>query len=252
MPYHLFLQNVVFPVPPSKMTIKVNGNNKTVNLINEGDVNLIKTSGLTEIELEDVLIPAFVKYPFAEYIKLNTSSGAVSNDTHHRAKYYLDKLESFKKSSKPILFLLSRTTPNGQNLLFDTRMNVTVEDYTINEDASNGLDFYVNITLKEYRDFGAKKLVVKSTKKTSSSTKSMVQKKKTTTKKKTTAKTYTVKNGDTLPNIAKKQLGSSKYSTKIYNLNKTVIENAAKKHGRKSSSKGWWLYIGTKLKLPSV
>lgn len=41
---------------------------------------------------------------------------------------------------------------------------------------------------------------------------------------------------------------------KIYNANKTVIEKAAKKHGRVSSAhngvNGWYIYDGTKLVIP--
>lgn len=60
-----------------------------------------------------------------------------------------------------------------------------------------------------------------------------------------------VKSGDCLINIAKKQLNDGSKWQKIYSLNKTTIEAEAKKHGRKSSSNGHWIYPGTKLKLPS-
>ena len=75
-----------------------------------------------------------------------------------------------------------------------------------------------------------------------------VKKKRRTTK--SVAKTYTVKDGDTLLKIAKKQLNDSSLYKKLYELNKNTIEAAAKKHGRRSSSNGWWIYAGTVLKLP--
>ena len=54
--------------------------------------------------------------------------------------------------------------------------------------------------------------------------------------------------------IAKKYYGSGSYANKIYNANKTVIEKAAKKHGRVSSAhngvNGWYIYDGTKLVIP--
>ena len=40
------------PVPPAKMTVKIKGKNKTVDLINEGEANLIKDAGLTEISFD--------------------------------------------------------------------------------------------------------------------------------------------------------------------------------------------------------
>lgn len=62
--------------------------------------------------------------------------------------------------------------------------------------------------------------------------------------------TYTIKKKDTLWKIAKKKLGKGKRWKEIYKLNKKVIEKAAKKHGRKSSRNGHYIYPGTKIKLP--
>jgi hypothetical protein len=184
------------------------------------------------------LLPLVAKYPFALYEK----------GTFHSADWYLKKLEKWKTNKKAVTFIMSRTSPNGKKLLFDTNMSVTIEDYEIIEDAdSQGLDIKVKLTMKQYKEWGSKKLVVK--KKTTS--KKTVAKKTTTRKTKTTAKTYTVKSGDCLWNIAKKQLGNANRWKEIYNLNKTVIENTAKKHGYKSSSTGHWIFPGTKLTLPS-
>lgn len=62
--------------------------------------------------------------------------------------------------------------------------------------------------------------------------------------------TYTIKRGDTLWGIAYTKLGDGNKWPKIYALNKAAIEAAAKKHGFKSSSKGHWIWPGTRLKLP--
>ena len=80
--------------------------------------------------------------------------------------------------------------------------------------------------------------------------KAKTKKKKSSKKKKTASKTYTVKKGDCLWKIAKKKLGKGSREKEIYKLNKSLIEKTAKKHGKKSSNNGWWIYPGTKLKLP--
>ena len=65
-----------------------------------------------------------------------------------------------------------------------------------------------------------------------------------------TSKTHTVKSGDTLWGIAEKYYGSGTKHTTIYKANKDVIESTAKKHGKKSSENGKWIYPPTKLTLP--
>ena len=48
----MYFDKCLFPVTPEKISIKINGNNKTVNLINEGEINILKKAGLTDIEFE--------------------------------------------------------------------------------------------------------------------------------------------------------------------------------------------------------
>lgn len=239
MAYFMYIQTVCFPITPGKMTLKIENKNKTVTLINEGEVNLIKTPGLTDIQIDELILPAIQQYPFANYL----------NNEFKGPDYYIEKIEAWKKKKNPVQFKLTRTTPYGKNLLWDTNFDVTIEDYEIIEDADNqGMDVKIKLNMKEYRTWGSKKLVVK---KKSTSTKKTTVKKTTTRKTKETAKNYTVKKGDCLYNIAKKQLNNASRWKEIYTMNKKIIEETAKKHGKKSSSNGHWIYPGTKLKLPS-
>ena len=59
--------------------------------------------------------------------------------------------------------------------------------------------------------------------------------------------TFVVKTGDSLWSIAKQLLGTGDRWKEIYSLNKSAIEEAAKKHGVKN---GYEVFAGTKLKLP--
>lgn len=237
--YQTYIGTMLFPITPGKLTVKINGNNKVLTLINEGEVNLIKSPGLTDITTEFIL-PAITEYPFATYI-----------DGFQNPKYYLDYLEELKQSDQPTTFKMLRSSPNGSELLWDTNISVTIENYDIVEDAEDqGMDIVVKVFMREYKEWGAKKLVVKKTKKKKTKKKSATKKKKRKTK--STAKTYTVKQGDTLYTIAKKQLGSESKQAAIYKLNKSTMDSAAKKHGHKSAKEGtgYLVYIGTKLKLP--
>lgn len=211
--YGFFLDSVQLPVAPPKLDTKITNKNKTITLINEGEVNLLKTAGLTELSF-DVLLPN-AKYPFAVY-----------PEGYQPATHYLDKLEKLKVNREPFQFIVTRSKPNG-DLLFDTNMKVTLEEYEIKEDAENGFDIEVAIHLKQYRDYGTKKLVVKTAVKGAQATKKI-----TTTKARSSGKTppksYTVKAGDTLFAICQKQLGNGEKYKEIAKLNGIKNPNAIK------------------------
>lgn len=64
-------------------------------------------------------------------------------------------------------------------------------------------------------------------------------------------KTHTVGVYDTLWSIARKYYGGDGSEwEKIYDANKTVIEETAKKYGKRDSDKGHWIYTGTILTIP--
>ena len=63
--YEFYMDGVRLPVTPSALTIKINNQNKTINLINEGQRNIIKTPGLSKYSF-NALLPNR-EYPFACY-----------------------------------------------------------------------------------------------------------------------------------------------------------------------------------------
>ena len=146
--YDFYLDKCRLPVAPEKLQIKINNANKTLTLIDEGEVNILKKAGLSDIEFE-CLIPQ-VQYPFAVY-----SSG------FKKAQYFLDRFEELKNARKPFQFIVSRTLPSGK-VLFSTDMKVSMEEYTVVEDVGDGFDLRVKIKLKQYREYGTKTVEIKS------------------------------------------------------------------------------------------
>jgi LysM repeat protein len=202
MSYFFFLDEVQLPVPPSKLQLKINNKNKTLTLINEGEVNILKTPGLTEVSFQ-ALLPN-VQYPFAMY-----------GGDFQKADYYLAKLESLKTSLQPFQFICCRMKPSTLDALFDTNLTVTLEDYEIVEDAGNGMDVMVSIKLKQYRPYATKTLNVKTA---ADGTKTASVEKQRQTNK-TTPKTHTVKKGETLWAICKKELGDGSKWQEVAELN---------------------------------
>lgn len=206
--YDFYLKKCLLPIAPPKLTVKINNTDETVTLVNEGEVNILRKAGLTDIEFE-CRIPQ-EKYPFAVY-----KAGFKGAD------YFLDYFESLKTSKKPFQFIVCRKRPTGKRL-FDTNIKVSMEDYKITEDAKNGFDVLVKIKLKQWRDYGTKMVNISfNMEKPKASVEP--QREATTSPAPATAQAYTVVKGDCLWNIAKKFYGNgSKYSV-IYNANKSVI-----------------------------
>jgi len=204
--YYFYMGSVLLPIAPEKFTLKVKNANKTMTLINEGEVNFLRQAGLTELEF-DALIPA-VQYAFAQY------DGGFKSPA-----YYTNHFESLKTSKEPFQFIVSRQMPDGK-LIFDNNMTVSMESYTVKEQANEGFDLIVSIKLKQYKAYGTKLVKVSNNKANVTDqrpvTNSPAPKKNTT---------YTVKKGDCLWNIAKKLYGNGAMYTKIYDANKDKITN---------------------------
>lgn len=235
--YLVCLGEIQFPISPSKITMQAKGQNKTISVIDGSEINILKPAGLTEFSF-DVRLPQ-QSYPFAYY----------KNGVFLGAEYYLEKLEKMKVNRKPCQFTIYRKKPGAEEIkgidLFGTNMKVSLEDYTVKEDATEGLDILVSISVKQYAEYGTKKVKWKKKK-----NKYVLKPEVRRGKKIISKNTHKVKKGDTLINIARRYYKDEKEWSRIYKANKKVIEKEAKKHGRKSSSQGHYIYVGTELYLP--
>lgn len=211
MGYEFYLDKMLLPITPSELEVKIKNNNKTYDLINESEINVLKDSGLTEISFKATL--PNVKYPFAIY-----KNGFLT------ANHFLSQLETLKTSKKPFQFIVIRLFPDKKSL-FNTNIKVSLEEYTIKEDVKQGLDVVVSIKLKQYRDYSTKtcQVTIKQDKPVAQPAKAV---RETTNAPAQQNRTYTVKKGDCLWNIAKKYYGNGSLYTKILNANKSKIKNA--------------------------
>ncbi len=143
--YDIYIDDMLLPINPEKITTKINGKNQTSTLINDGEVSILKKPGLTDISF-DVLFPNS-RYPFIHY--------ADGVKTFHDSKYYLDKLETLMSGMIPFQFIVVRRFPTNKNI-FSTNISCVLENYHVIDDAKEGFDIKVQITLKQYKPYSAK------------------------------------------------------------------------------------------------
>lgn len=209
MAYKMYLDGVLMPITPSKVKVKINNQNETLTLISGEEINILKAAGLTDVSF-DLLLPQ-VPYPF-------TNGGAQPAD------YYLSLFERLKTAKEPFQWILNREKPNGSRLFY-TNLTVGMEDYQITDDAEEGFDITVTVSLKQYRHYGTKTVTIQPASTPATKPTATVEPPKRETSQAPKQSTYTVKSGDCLWNISKKYLGDGSRYNEIYNLNKDKIKN---------------------------
>lgn len=201
MSYTCYLGGLTVPTP-AKLTVKIKGKNKTLVLLNEGEINFLRAPGLAEITVPLV-------FPML--------------GGERSPSVYLDMLEGLKTGKGTTRFVLLRHSPDGKRL-FDTNIKVSVEDYSIVEDAKKGLDVSVDVKLKQWRDYGVKTVTVEQPAADTGQVPTVIVEQERDASTAPTTQSYTVVKGDSLWAIAKKYYGDGSRYAEIYNANKSTID----------------------------
>lgn len=211
--YKVYLGELLLPVAPSKIDLKYGNKNKTTTLIDTGEINIIKAPGLTEMSFEALLPNS--PYPFAEY----------ENKVFCDAGQYMEKLRNLKRDKKWFYFKVIRTLPNGRVLFYTEDFKATIEDLSFSEDVKEGFDVVAKIKLKQYVQYGTqimegiiiedgRSVLVEAMKQREISDSKAVE-----IPAESNPKTYTVKSGDTLWAICKREYGDGNKYKEVAQLN---------------------------------
>ncbi len=223
-PYMMLIGAVAVPVTPEKITTKYKGKNKTVELVDGSIINKLNPPELVTYKFT-LLLPKQTNLPFANRIRdLN------GNEFEHLPQdYYLRYFYDIFKNNKVVVFTVWRTAIGGNRDMgiaegidvsgngIITSKSVTIESYSIEESAENGMDIELELELKEYVGYGTR--TFKYTENTETGTTTAATEKTRETGNKEIPATYTVKKGDCLINICKKELGDANKWREIAKLN---------------------------------
>lgn len=142
---YVFIGAVLLPITPEKIEGGKPGKNQTVDLINDGEINIIRKRGLQTFTF-DVILPSGQLYPFQNY-RLNGREATAF-------RTYFDELQTRKL---PFPFIHASYRGKGLGGAIDieyTNVLCTIEEQSIVQDASNGQDHIISLSLKEYREYG--------------------------------------------------------------------------------------------------
>jgi len=197
---------VQLPVNPESLSFKGKSNNKTVDIVNGGQVTNIGFEGLKDFKISSF----FPALPDGSYV--NTKGQFEGPD------FYISFFEQIKKDRKPFRLIV---TDINVNLL------VSIESFEYKyKYGTDDVDFILD--LKQYIEHTVR--ILSLTKDSSTNNPLVAQASSTYTNsnrsiEKTIPQNYTVISGDSLWKIAKKVLGDGSrwYEIYTYNNNKSII-----------------------------
>ena len=193
--YNAEKEKIQLPVLPEEFSVSNGSNNDSVNVVGLGEIIIMQSRPALQFSFSS-FFPA-AKFPGLQVDKIT------------KPLTLIQKINTWKASKKPVHFI---ATACGVDLY------ATIEDFKYSEAGGDPGTYQYSITLKEYREIKVRQVKVNIPKATAT-----VKKEEPRVDNTVKPKTYTVKSGDCLWNIAKKFYGNGALYTKIYNANKSVI-----------------------------
>lgn len=190
-------REINIPVLPAKLNVSSPGKNERVTVLELGEVLLLRKKGLRILSWES----------FFPVSKAPYTVGQIRDPVS-----IVQAIQKARDQKTPVRFLIT-----GTDLDCNLRMGIDSFEY---EERSGELgDLYYTIKLYEWKDISPKRIVLPEKKEEPAKTQEPAR----AGTPEQTSKTYTVKPGDCLWNIAKAIYGKGSDYTKIYNANKGVI-----------------------------
>jgi len=188
------------PVLPEKFTVSLGSKNSSVNVVELGEIVIKQARPAYQFSFSSF-------FPVGSFAGLSVSSLPVPLDA-------VKKIQSWVESDKPVRVVL-------------TQMGVstfcTIESFSYYEQGGDVGTIYFDMTLKEYREVTARQVKIETVAEVPVANVTTTPARVDNTVQ---PKTYTVKKGDCLWNIAKKFYGNGAKYTTIFNANRNIIRNA--------------------------
>jgi hypothetical protein len=147
--YGLYLSKngttVRLPVNPAEYIIGYQGDNEHSNVLALGEIVIPREPKLAVISFES-FFPGKQADPYVQ-----TAGG------FQEPEFYITLIKGYMADKEPVRFIANRYYEDG-SAIFDTNIEIIVEDFQVTEKGGETGDFYYSITLSEYRPYEAKKV----------------------------------------------------------------------------------------------
>lgn len=193
--YNAEKEKIQLPVLPETFKTNNGSSNDSVDITGLGEIIIMQSRPALQFSFSSF-------FPAARFPGLQVSSIT-------KPLELVQKINTWKASKKPVHFI---ATACGVDLY------CSIEKFNYSEEGGDPGTYQYDITLKEYRE-----ITVRQVKVDIPSKEATVEKEEARVDNSVQPKTYTVKSGDCLWNIAKQFYGSGSDYTKIYNANKGTI-----------------------------
>ncbi len=191
--YNAEKEKIQLPVLPSSFEIKNGSKNDSIDIVGLGEITIMQSRTALQFHFSSF-------FPSTKFPGLQVSSIT-------EPLILIQKINEWKASKTPIHFIV---TACGVDIY------VTIEDFSYSEQGGDVGTYQYSITLKEYREITIRQVNVLNQN-------AEVEKGQTRVDNTVKPKTYTVKSGDCLWNIAKKYYSNGSEYKKIYEANKKII-----------------------------
>ena len=193
--YNAEKEKIQLPVLPETFKTNNGSSNDSMDITGLGEIIIMQSRPALEFSFSSF-------FPAARFPGIQVSSLT-------KPLELVQKINTWKASKKPVHFI---ATACGVDLY------CSIEKFNYSEEGGDPGTYQYDITLKEYREITVRQVKVDIPAKEAT-----VEKETARVDNSVQPKTYTVKSGDCLWNIAKKFYGSGSDYTKIYNANKGTI-----------------------------
>jgi nucleoid-associated protein YgaU len=217
-------QRFTFPSLPEKITAKYGAKYQSFDIISQGTVKVPKGTDADEFTWNHVFFgPSKKNEPICK------------KDSYQEPDACVNIIKEYMTNETVLNLIVTDTWIN---------VDVTVSSFEASPVGAFGnVEYSITLTRKKpLQIYSTNELKIAAfVKKTKSRTSS--------NSSNSSSGTYTVVSGDTLSGIASRKCGGASKWPSLYSANSSVIEAAAKKHGKSSSDHGHWIYPGTTLQL---